>query len=216
MSLPATLLSHVEIIINGVVSAAGSNSKASASVWHYRRTTTVNVLAKTPILQAFITSVLTPLVACLSVRHTTQNVTARFYDDPTDAVFPRTSVLAGAITGDSMPTANSVFLLMGTGLRGKNFRGSKKLFPIGESATTVATDDILNAGALTYFGTLASAALASFTDSNGNVWIPQVLSRKLSNLRLLPQASVVANDVTIVSVRKTIGHMRRRQTKSVY
>lgn len=215
MPISPSLITHAEITINGTVSSAGGNSRPSQSVWHYRRVSTAPVLSKLALKTIFNTTVMVPLIACLSIRYSGQTVFVRWLDDAQDANQSFTGVNAGAIIGDSMPTNVSVFLLMGTGLRGKNFRGSKKLFPIGESATTVATDDILNAGALTYFGTLATGALANLTDTNGNVWTPCVLSRKLSQLRVNP-TNVITNDITSVAVRKSLGHMRHRQIKAVY
>jgi len=114
-----------------------------------------------------------------------------------------------------MPTTESAFLLFGTGLRGKSYRGGKHLFPLAESATTTGTDDILNAGALTYFGALAAQALLPLTDAGPNTWNPCVLSRKLSQLRSNP-TTVTRNDVVSVSVNKRIGTMRHRKVKSLY
>lgn len=215
MPISPTLITHAEVIINGNVASAGSSGRSMAVVQHFRRTSTVNALTKAAFLTAFQSSQRALLMACLSVRLTLTNIGARWIDDALDAQTFLVDTHPGLVTGDSMPLTQAAFLLLQTGLRGKSYRGSKHLFPLGESATTVLTDDIFNAGALTYLGNFAAAMLAGFTDSNGNVWIPQVLSKKLSQLKANP-TTVVANDVTSVSVGKRVGVMRHRHVKSLY
>jgi len=206
---------NVEIVANGLVSSAGSNSRAFNASFHYRRPTSVVAVNKSNVITAWQTAIRLALLSCLSLRLTLTNIACRIIDDAQDAYLLVADTHPGLITGDSMPTSSTVFLLLQTGLRGKSYRGGKHFFPIGESATTVLGDDILNAGAITYFGTLAAAILAGFTDSNGNVWTPTVLSKKLSQLRTNP-TTVVANAVTAVLVNKRVGTMRHRKVKSTY
>jgi hypothetical protein len=217
MSIPAINQATVEIIKLGTVAAAGSNSKLSEQVLHFQRIPTSTPINKANVQAAFHTAIGALIWPCLSVRYTEQSESIRIVDDPQDQPQLFTQAHAGGIAGDSMALTVSAFLKKTTGKRGKSFRGSLKMYPLGESQTTIATDDELNAGALTVFGTLAAAILAGFTESvSGDKYIPVILSRKLSNLRLLPVASVVATPITGISVRKTLGHMRHRQVKSVY
>lgn len=215
MPISPALITHAEIIVNGIVAAAGSTSRSSASVWHYRRVSTIINPVKLQLANIFNTNIISKLLLMFSVRYTGINISVRWLNDAQDAQSFTPSVSPGTIVGDSMPTTNAAFLLFGTGLRGRSYRGSKHLFPIAESATTVLTDDIFNAAALTYIGNLATAALAQLTDSGGNVWQPCVLSRKLSQLKTNP-TTVVSNDVTSISVCKRVGIMRHRRVKSVY
>jgi hypothetical protein len=215
VSIPNSQQQHVELVYNGLVASAGSNSRAMQAIFHYQRTSTVNPLNKTNVISAFITQTRTLLMTCLSLRLTLTNVACRIINDAQDAYKLTTDTHAGLVTGDSMPLTNAAFLLFQTGLRGRSYRGSKHLFPVGESATTVLTDDIFNAAALTYLGNFATAAAANFTDSDGNVWFPVVLSRTLSQLRTNP-TTVVANPVTAILVNKRVGTMRHRKVKSTY
>jgi hypothetical protein len=213
--IPSNQQIHFELLIAGTVASAGSSARTFLNVHHVRRTSTVNPVSKGNIIAAYQTSIRTLLLTCLSLRLTLSSFQCRCVDDAQDAYASVADVHAGLVTGDSMPLTQAAFLLLQTGLRGRSYRGSKHLFPLGESATTVLTDDIFNAGALTYLGNYAAALLAGFTDANGNVWVPQVLSRKLSQLKVNP-TTVTANDVTSIAVGKRVGVMRHRHVKSLY
>lgn len=215
MPISPSLITQAEVIVNGIVTAGGSNTRAAAQVYHYRRTSVVPPLSKSALATIFISTMIPLIRACLSTRYTGTNITVRWLNDALDAPFPTPSVGAGLVTGDSMPTTQAAFLLFNTGLRGKSYRGSKHIFPLAESATTTGTDDIFNAGALTYLGALAAGALGTLTDAGGNIWTPCVLSRKLSVLKTNP-TTVLTNDVTAVLVNKRVGIMRHRKVKTVY
>ena len=86
---------------------------------------------------------------------------------------------------------------------------------MSESDTTGGTDDIWNAGALGRLGTIAAAILAGFTDANGNIWKPIVVSQKKSQLRNNP-TTVTFADINQVLVNKRVGSMRHRRVTSVY
>lgn len=215
MPISPTLITNAEIVINGVVAAAGSTSRKFASVYHYKRTNTVNALSKAALVAAVQAQFRTLMLTCLSLRLTLSNYACRWIDDATDAFALTTDVHAGLVTGDSMPLTEAAFILLQTGLRGRNYRGSKHLFPLGESATTVLTDDLFNAGALTYLGNYATAIITNVTDANGNVWQPCVLSRKLSQLKTNP-TTVVANPITSAAVAKRVGSMRHRRVAQLY
>jgi hypothetical protein len=215
MSIPATSITHAEVILAGVVAAAGSSSKNMNLVMHLRRTSTSPTLTKAALQSILATNWRGAFLACVSLRLTLTHWSIRWIDDALDAPVLTSDTHPGAVTGDSMPLTTAAFLLMQTGIRGRSYRGSKHVFPLGESATTVLTDDIFNAGALTYLGNFAAALLASNTDSNGNIWVPQVLSKKLSQLRTNP-TTVVANDVTAILVGKRVGTMRHRRVASQY
>jgi hypothetical protein len=123
-----------------------------------------------------------------------------------------TATEVGAITGDRLQTFAAAFLLMRTGLRGRQFRGSKHFGPMSESDIG---DDVFNAGCLARLATIATAMLATLTDTTGNQWKLTVLSRTLSQLQFNP-TTVVTNDVTQILVRESVGTMRGRKVESVY
>lgn len=214
-SIPATSILHAQLILRGSVTAAGSTARPMNLVMNYRRTSNVHALVKANIAASWLTAHRTLLLTCLSLRCVLTGLGVRFTDDAIDAESVTTDTHAGLVVGDSMPLTQAAYLKCQTGLRGGNYRGSHHLFPLGESATTVLTDDIFNAGALTYLGNFAAALLAGMTDSDGNIWVPQVLSRKKSQLRYNP-TNVVANDITSISVAKRVGNMRHRRVAQLY
>lgn len=215
MPIPSTSVEVVEIQAKGVVSAGGSNAVNSDSVFQFRRTSTAGAITKASIESAFQTAIMIPITNALNARYVQTMNTVRYVDDALDQPVATTRAVAGQIAGECLPTTISAFLLTRTGLRGKSYKGSKKLFPFSEADTTLATADLWNAACLARLATIAAAYLAGFTDSNGNVWIPVVLSRLLSQLTTNP--TVVARyDITAVLVNKRCGRMKRRQVRSVY
>jgi hypothetical protein len=215
MPIPSNQINYVEIHVKGLVASGGSSSKFSDFVFHFRRTANVLPVTKLAVDTAFQAAIVVPIGALLNVRWTQQGNTIRWIDDALDAPVQINHAVAGAIAGDSMSTVLSSYMIMRTALRGRSYRGSKHLFPLSETDTTIGTDDLLNAAALVRYGTLATALATGFTDAAGNVWVSSVLSRTLSQLRTNP-TTVVANDVITVSTNKRIGRMRRRHVASVY
>lgn len=215
MPIPSNQVLHIECSFNGIVSGAGSNSRAMKAVMAFRRTNTVNPLNKANIDAAFQAAICVPMAAALNARFLQVNNSVRFLNDALDAPIFFSHALPGLVAGDSMATTLSAYIIMRTGLRGKSFRGSKKLFPLSEADTTALGDDIMNAAAIARFAAVANALLVGFTDANLNVWVPCVVSRLLSVLRTNPTA-VVANDIIQTQLNKRIGSMRHRKVKSVY
>lgn len=215
MPIPLTSIETVEIQSRGLIASGGSTSKATNFTYHFRRTSTAGAITHAAIDTAFQAAVGVPQAAALNARWSQHSNSVRYVDDALDAPVFFSHVLVGGVAGDSMSTIMSVYLLLRTGLRGKSYRGCKHLAPASEADTTAATDDILNAAALARFGALGSAILAGFTDANGNVWVPVILSKTLSQLLVNP-TTVVKTDVTSVLVNKRLGRMKRRQVTSVY
>lgn len=215
MPLPSTSIKTVEIQVRGTIASAGGSSKSTNFVFHFARTTTVAPIAHAAIDTAFQTAVVVPIGTALNVRWLQSSNSVRYVDDALDAPIYYSHAQAGLVAGDSMPSHSSVYLLMRTGIRGKSYRGSKHLAPVSESDTSIATADILNAGALVNFGAVATAILTGFTDANGNIWKAVVLSKTLSQLITNP-TTVVANEITQIMVNKRIGNMKKRQVASVY
>lgn len=215
MPLPANQITQIEIVVNGVVGAGGSNSRPAQVVYHFRRNNTVQPLSKSNISIAFQAAFVAPMLAALNARYTQQNNAIRWLNDIEDPYAFFTNSNPGAITGDSMPTDQAAFLLLRTTLRGKFARGSKHFFPFSEADTTSGTDDIFNAACLARLATLATALQTTFADANTNIWTHAVLSKKRSNFRVQP-ATVVTNDVAACLVNKRVGSMKHRKVKSVY
>jgi len=128
-------------------------------------------------------------------------------DDPADPFTTVAGADSGTVAGDSLPSVNSVSLQLKTGIRGRKYRGAKRYGPIAESQTVL---DHLDTTPLADWTTYAGQLLAGFTDSDGNVWTPQVVSYRLSTFNPTT-AIVVASPVTQITVNSVLGIMRRRR-----
>jgi hypothetical protein len=214
MPIPNDQIETVEIIMYGQMQAGGSNVINTVNVYHYRRTTKTNIFTKGALSSAWQSS-MSPLFTALSARWIQLHNTIRIVNDATDppVLFPYAN--PGMQVGDSMPAINTVFLLLKTALKGKNFRGSKKFGPIAEGDTTAPADDVLNAAALLRWQAVANVLLTPFNDGNNNLWQSVVLSRTLSQLKVNP-TTVVINDISSILVKKTLGRLRKREPKAVY
>lgn len=215
MPIPNTQIRHVEVGANLVAAAGGSNNHNFLFTFNFRRTTVINTPSKTAFETAFQATLMVPMMAALNNRATQTFNAVRWIDDALDAPVPVSRAVVGGVAGDSMAMHVSTYVLLRTGLRGKNYRGAKHFGPVSEADTTAGTDDILNAASLALWATFHTAWAAGFTDANGNVWKPELISRKLSTLRTNP-TNIVANDLTLIIQRKSLGRMKKREVKSVY
>lgn len=215
MPIPANQITVAEVQMQGNVAAGGSNNRAADFVFHFRRTSVTAPVTKTALETIFQSQIALPIVAALNARFQQTANTVRWVNDALDAPVPVSRAVVGGVAGDGMPTTQSVFILMRTGLRGRSFRGSKHFFPLSEADTTTPNADILNAAALALWATAITAMGTPMVDANGNTWVLTILSRKLSKLTANP-TTVVTNDVTLLLLNKRIGKMRHRAVKSVY
>jgi hypothetical protein len=215
MPIPANQVTHVEIKIYAHSVAGGSTVKNFQTTFHFRRTATALAVPKTPIDTAFQASIAAPILAAVNLRYLQLFNTVRYLNDALDPPTQFIHANAGAVVGDSMPLQNYIYTLLRSGLRGKSYRGHYDLGPVAESHTTTPNDDILNAAGITLYTAVATAVLAGFTDSTGNIWIPSIVSRKLSTLKTNP-TTIVSSDVAQILPNKRIGRLKRREVASVY
>jgi hypothetical protein len=212
MPIPATSISTVQVNVIGRIAAAGGNVIPTNFGFVFSRTSTVPPLVKSQIDTAFQAAIVVDIGAALNIRWLQQYNTVRYADDAQDAPVQFNHAVAGAVTGDSMPSFSTAYVLFRTGLRGKFYRGSKHFAPLSESDTTTGTDDILNAAAIARWATVRTDLLAGFTDASANVWRFVVLSKTLSQLIVNP-TTVVTNVVTEALLNKRIGRMTRSQER---
>lgn len=215
MPIAPGLIMYAEVILHGRIASAGSDSKNTTNVFHYRRTVTGNPLSKVVLDNSFQSDVIPNIANALNARWTQTGNSIRWIDDATDGpiMYPHSS--PGMIVGDSMPMMNTVYLLLRTNLRGRHYRGNKKFGPLSESDTTSLTDDILNTAAIARWTTLATGLMTGLPDGSGGVWVPVVISKTLSQMIVNP-TTIVGNDVVAVNLNKRIGRLKRREAKSVY
>jgi len=216
MAIANNLQTHAHVQMNGVVAAGGSNSRFFSYQFYFRRTSTTAAFVHSVIETAFQSSVAVPVMAALNARGQQTNNAVRCLNDPQDPFRFAARTVAGGVSGESMTTINSVFVLLRTNTRGRSYLGKKHFFPLSESDTTLSTADLLNPTSQALWATAVAAIAAGFTDGLGNPWIPVVYSRKLSKPALLPVATIVSADVTQVLLNKRIGRMGHREVKSVY
>jgi len=212
---PLTSQRSVEIVMKGVVAAAGGNAKNFANVYHFYRINNTAPLSKAHIETAFQAAIGALVIALLNNRYTQTLTSVRIIDNALDQALDFVEAGVGAIAGDSMAMEDMAYVLLRTGIKGKSFRGNKKFGPLSETDTTAGSSDVLNAGAITRFNTLNAAILAGFTDADGNIWQPQVLSRELSQLEVNP-TNVISYPIVQVALNHRVSSMNRRKIKSVY
>lgn len=205
---------YCQIVSYGVMAASGSGSKNIVNVYNWRRTNIVNPLSKVNIESAFQTAIMVPVTAALAASYTQSKNSVRFFDDATDPPFDVARAVAGAIATVRAESFLAAVIRFKTGIKGRSGMGRKHYGPIADAD---AEGDVLLAGAITRFGTVKTAVLAGFTDSDSNVWVPIVLSTKLTggSQLLFNPTTVIANDITSGILNKTVGTMRRRKTATV-
>ena len=203
---------HVcEVTLRGNVAAGGSDAKNIANVFHYRRTSTSAPWSNTNIATAWLTAFIAKITNCLNEDYTTQSAGSRCVNDAEDNEITVADTTPGNVTGERLPNINAATLILKTAKRGPFYRGSKHFSPLSEGDSV---DDVLTSGSITLFGTLKTALLAGFTDSDGNIWKPCVLSRTKSLLETNPTV-VSSEDITQILLNKNVGSMRRRRVKTV-
>ncbi len=215
MAIPLTDVTHAEIIMQGAMASEGSNTVNTQFVFQYRRTSTAVSPTKAALDAIFQTTVADKVVLALNLTWSQSLNSVRWIDDALDQAQPFTHVNAGAVTGDRMASHLAAFVLFRTGIKGRSYRGGKHFGPLSESDTTAGTADILNAAAITRFGTIITGLGTTLVDSTTNQWKLCVFSRVGSIVKPNP-TTIVTNDVSTILLNKRIGNMRRRQVKSVY
>jgi hypothetical protein len=213
---PPPYYATAEIVMRGVSAAQGSTSHVAEFVFHFARAfSSVKVWNPTAMEAAFQTAVAIPITNALNIRYTQVYNSVRCLDDAQNAATIVPRALPGAITGDSLPQHITAYMLLGTGYRGKSFRGNKKFFPISESDSTIGSADLLNAAALARWVTVANAILAGFTPAGGDLFLPYVFSRINSEIKTNPtQVQVV--QITTAVMNQRMGRMSKREAESVY
>jgi len=213
--LPATDLLTAEIIQHGTIDSAGANARVFDFVWHFQRIGIALDPSEVAVANAFHTAIGVPVMAALNARAEQSYISVRFMEDPLRKAPKFTHTLAGSITGDSMVMDDAAMLLINTALRGKSYQGRKHFGPMSESDTTT-NGDVFNATCVTKLQTIATAALAGFTDSTPNTWKLGVYSRSLSQPTRQPNALIIWNAANQVLVNGTVRTMGSRRPVSTY
>jgi hypothetical protein len=211
MSIPATSLLTAEITLQGTSASGGGGAKNLFNVFHYRRLGVAVDPNKANIAAAFVSDIMPDILLALNARASFTGIGVRFLEDAMDIKQVATVSLVGAVAGDSMPNYVCGTVQLKTALRGRSYMGSKHLGPISEAD---GGDDVFTGAGLTRFQAVRSVLTIPFVDSDGNTWVPCVVSRKLSQLATNP-TTVVRNDVVTAILNKTFGTLRRRKVRTV-
>jgi hypothetical protein len=179
------------------------------NVFHYHKLASAGTLNLAQFLTNWITNVGDGIVPLMNVRITLGKAACRPLDDPFNlGVEQGLGSPAGLVTGDPLSAALALVMKMETGVRGRNFRGSKHFGGLSESDSDGG--DEWKAGTLTNWSSPASTMGTTITDSGGYSYVPCVLSPTLSGIFQTPPFFTGA-DVTLCSVNPVIGTMRRRK-----
>lgn len=215
MAIPLNQMSVAQVTVAGTLAAGGTQTKNLIWNFYFQRIGVSPPWIPTTIETAFSAAIVPSLLLALNIAFTQKYNLVRCLNDATDpgAQVPRSGI--GAVTGDPMVSFASNYVLCRTGNRGKHYRGAKHFAPLSESDTSSGSGNILNAGSISLWGTFLAAWLAGFTDGSGNVWIPVLFSRSLSQVSLNP-TTLVVNPITQLLLNKRVGRMKRRETPSEY
>lgn len=208
MALPANQQINFEVLVRGSVSALGSSVTKAYSVFHYKRRTTTVAATKAALNTAFQAGPLASLLAAANARYSPTTVSIRCVDDALDPYTDFAAAGAGAIATDMLPTTMSVYMLLRTGIRGRNYQGSKHF---GAASEIDTIGDVLSGAGLTRWQALQTALATALVDATPNTWDLCVLSRKLSVLGPTNPTTIVMNAVTQVILDTDVGTMRRRK-----
>jgi len=200
----------VELTMRGTVTRSSGGDEIVSNVFHYVCLPGASTLSPANVAAAFNAKMGGSVPAVLSDTYISIETLYRNLMSPLNPVIITAVIADGVVTGDRLPLMSSAVIRLKCADRGKRFRGSKHLAPLAESQTLL---DELTAGVLVTMGTVGTAFSTTFTDSDGNVWNPIVLSRTYSNLTALTPTFVFSL-VNGFIVNKTVGTMRRRKEKT--
>lgn len=199
----------VEIIVQGTYPSTGSGAKNIFNVFHYRLLSGA-VATATVVGNYFSVNLWSLIAANLSIDYTGVACTCRYLDDPTNVAVNCTTPASGGIALPRMPGEIAAVTPFRCVQRGRNFRGSKHFGPL---ATASVLKDELTAAAVTAWATAVSNMGLFIAVTSGQQYQPVVLSRNLSQLKVLP-VSIVVSDIQTCLLNKTVGTMRKRKEKT--
>ena len=214
MSIPLTDVHLVEVLTRGYLSAGGSDLQNSYNVYHFRRATTVVNPSKASITTAFLASIQAALLLCVHSDYHTSVVSVRYPEDADDQYTDTTDAGVGVVATDRLPDVACVTTVLRTNKRGRRYQGMKHYSGVPEAHTDKDILVTVAGQGLAKWVLLAAATFNGFTDSDGNIWTPVVMSRKYSQLAVNP-TSVDWADVKEVLLNKNIGTMRSRRVATV-
>ena len=187
------------------------------NLYHFRRAPgTWHAVTLSQLNTAFIGNFDASLSAALQNDAGAGSIQSKFLDLPTNDYGPAGVMTQGQVSGDRLPLYNTAVCQLKTGVRGRNYKGSKHYAPVAESSTT--EDNLTGAGLALWQDVRQSLEDVSdpgfMNDAAGNHWYLTVISTTLSDLVSSPCLFTGA-DVTEVLLNVRIGTMKKRKEKSL-
>jgi hypothetical protein len=206
-----------QVQIFGTIAGGGAKAVNTVNTLHYRRAAIVNPVSEANFLTAWSTAVQGVLLLALNNKWTWNTTKVRCLNDATDIGVEVAVGLPGLVAGDQMPDVNAVFIYHQAPFRGKSYKGSIHFGPLSESDTTSATENILNAAAITRWTNVFNAYKGPITDASPNTFNLETFSRIKSKIDVNPTI-VTATPVGTCLLNKRIGRLngRERREGSVY
>jgi len=214
MPIALTSVNVAEVVVRGYLSAGGSDLQNCYNVYHFKRATTVVNPSKANIAAAFLASIQAALLLCVHADYHTSVVSIRYPEDADDQYTDITDAGVGVVATDRLPDLACVTTVLRTNKRGRRYQGMKHYGGVPEAHTDKDILVTVAGQGLAKWILLAAATFTGFTDSDGNIWTPVVMSRKYSQLAVNP-TSVDWADVKEVLLNKNIGTMRSRRVATV-
>jgi len=212
----AVTTNYVEIISSGTSSSVGGSTKNIDNIYRFRRTTNGNPYNPVHVEAAFQTAIMIPVTNLLSAGYTQSGNSVRSIDDANEVPTMVPRALPGQIALPREPDYVCIRIRMRTALKGKSGRGAKSYSPI---AVAHLLGDTITGPCAVLCTAVIAALTAGFTDADGNLWIPVIVSKVQNKLPVgrydANPTAIIANDVTGFVLNKSVGTMYRRKIRTV-
>jgi hypothetical protein len=203
---------YIQIAMQGVIAAGGSNAKTIVNLYHFRRIPATAPFNKGNVNTAFQTVIGDTVLDALSSAYTQQYNIIRCFDDALDFAEPFVQTGAGAIGTARSPDYVAAVVRYRANINSRSGKASNHYAPIAEADTD---GDVLTSGAIARLQAVGDAVLGGFVDSDGNGWNPCVKSSKFGAQYLVNPVTVVTFPLIQTIVNHTLGIMKRRKARSV-
>ena len=194
----------VQLIMKNTL--AGGPRPVSA-VFYFFRTSPGTADNKAAIGAAFLAGTYAALLAAWNVNVADGAAFIRYMDDALDAFLLVPLAGVGAIATDRLPSTNSVYMQLNTGIRGKTYRGSKKFYGLNEIDTAA---DLLTGAGLVRWQAVQTALVVPLT-AGGETYVPAVVSFKAPTQIKTNPTNINVNQIANVVLNLDTGTMKRRK-----
>lgn len=172
---------HFQTIVHGTYAAGGLQSKPTANIVHYRRTTFGTAYDAAELVTALHAKWKAAWKACASASWLWDETWVRCMDADAEAYHTVAVAEVGGIAGDPYPPYASMLISKKTSVRGKSYRG--RLFVAGVPESGCASS-LLSAGQKTLLDALATALDGTVTTAAGIAYVPFLFAATLTDMQV--------------------------------